>query len=197
MNKKIIFKLVSVLLCLVTLFTSVSVYAGANTQPDAINDTVTVKFLFAFFRSEPKISFANIKGLFFNGRDVKVLGYSGNYVYVKDVKTQNVGYIHKLLLDDKPLNIKQKFLNIYSGDYKEGSITVNYEKGGTLEWSISSDDVVEITKHNNNSLSVKGLRPGTVTLTVKCGNDKDKCEIFALTSGLTLKQQLLNLISKL
>lgn len=118
--------------------------------------------------------------MFFNGRDVKVLGYSGNYVYVKDVKTQNVGYIHKLLLDDKPLNIKQKFLNIYSGDYKEGSITVNYEKGGTLEWSISSDDVVEITKHNNNSLSVKGLRPGTVTLTVKCGNDKDKCEIFCI-----------------
>lgn len=162
------------------MFSGVSVYAGATAQPDAINDTITVKFSFAFFRSEPKISFTNIKGVFFNGKNVKVLGYSGNYVFVEDVKTQAVGYIHKMLLDDKPLNIKQNYINIYSGDYKEGSITVNYEKDGDLEWSVSSEGIVEISKHNKNSLSVKGIRPGTVTLTVRCGNDEDNCKIYCI-----------------
>lgn len=175
-----IIKAISALLCFAVLFSSSMVYAGANTQPDAKGDTITVNSLFAFFRSEPNLLFNTIKGIFWNDREVKVLGYSGSYVYVQDLKTNDKGYIHELLLKDKPLNIKQQYVDVFSGALREGILTINYDKDGMLEWSVSQSGIVEVTKHSNRSLSIKGINPGTVTLTVKCNGDKDTCDISCI-----------------
>ena len=133
-----------------------------------------------FFRSEPNLSFSTIKGIFWHDREVKVLGYSGSFVYVQDSKSKDEGYIHELLLNDKPLNIRQKYVNIYKGATKTGIVTINYDKNGMLEWSLSQSGIVEVTKYSDRSLSVKGLSPGTVKLTVECDGNKDTCDIACI-----------------
>ncbi len=180
MNKKCILKIISILLCFVILLGYPQICATAITQPNATGDTVTVNFLFAFFRSEPNLSISTIKGIFWHDRKVKVLGYSGSFVYVQDSKSKDEGYIHELLLNDKPLNIRQQYVNIYKGATKTGIVTINYDKDGMLEWSVSQSGIVEVTKYSNRSLSVKGLSPGTVTLTVKCNGNKDTCDIACI-----------------
>lgn len=180
MIKKNVFKIISVLLCFVILLGYPQICATATTQPNATGDTVRVNFLFAFFRSEPNFSFRTIKGIFFNDREVKVLGYSGSFVYVKDLKTKENGYIHEQLLNDKPLNVKQQYITVYKGALKEGVVTISYDKGGALEWTVSSSGIVEITEYDERSLSVKGISPGTVTLSVKCGGNKDICDISCI-----------------
>lgn len=111
---------------------------------------------------------------------MEVLGCSGSYVHVKDLETEDEGYIHSLLLNDKRLNITRKYADVYCGDSKKGLITVKYDKEESLEWSVSKKGIIEVTKHSNRSFSVKGLSPGVVTLTVKCGEDKDTCEISCI-----------------
>lgn len=180
MRKNSIFKWFAVLLCFAILFGSMPAYAVNNTQPDATGETVSVKFLFAFFRSEPNLSFNTIKGIFLNGREVEVLGYSGNYVHVQDLDSKSKGYIHYFLLNDKPLNIRQQHVNVYNGATKNGVVTINYDKDGVLEWSLSQSGIVSVTQHSYRSLTVTGISPGTVTLTVECGNDRDTCTITCL-----------------
>ncbi len=115
-------------------------------------------------------------------REVNILGYSGNYVYVEDIKTKEKGYIHNLLVNDKPLNIVKEYLHIYEGALKEGVIVIKYDKGEDVEWSLSKTGIVEIEEYNSNNkiLSVKGISAGTVTLTVKSGSDKDTCSICCI-----------------
>lgn len=184
MRKKLISKftvIISVLLCFSVVFTSATVYAN-DTQPDAINDTVHVNFIFAFFRSKPNLSFSNIKSIFWRERNVKVLGYSGSYVYVQDLKTEEKGYIHNLLLNDKRLNIVRQYTDVYKGDTREGILTVKYDGDGDLNWSLSEQGIVEITKYNYRSLSVKGLSTGTVKLTVECNGYSDTCDIACIVN---------------
>lgn len=180
MRKKNILKIISALLCFVILLGYSQICAIAVTQPNAIEDTVTVNFLFAFFRSEPNLSFGTIKGIFWHDREVKVLGYSGSFVYVQDTKSKDKGYIHELLLNDKPLNIKQQYVNVYKGATKENHIKISYDKDGVLEWSVSPTEIVEVTEYSDGSLSIKGLSSGTATLTVKCNGDKDTCDIACI-----------------
>lgn len=180
MNKKRILKIISVLLCFVILFGYSPIYATATTQPNATGDTVTIKFLFAFFRSDASLAVSTIKGIFLYGREVKVLGYSGSFVYVEDSDSKDKGYIHELLLNDKPLNIRQQYVNIYKGATKNDHIKINYDKDGAIEWSLSQSGIVKITKYNDRSLSVEGLSPGTVTLTVECDGNKDTCDIACI-----------------
>ncbi len=180
MRKKNILKIISALLCFIVLLGYPKIYATAITQPNATGDTVTVKFLFAFFRSDANLSFSTIKGIFLHGREVKVLGYSGSFVYVEDSDSKDKGYIHELLLNDKPLNIRQQYVNIYKGATKTGIVTINYDKNGMLEWSLSQSGIVEVTKYSDRSLSVKGLSPGTVKLTVECDGNKDTCDIACI-----------------
>ncbi len=168
------------MLCCAVLLSCSQICVTAVTQPDATGDTVKVNFLFAFFRSEPNMSFVTIKSIFLYGREVEVLGYSGSYVRVWDSDSKSEGYIHYLLLNDKPLNIRQQYVNVYNGATKSNAVTVNYDKYGELEWSASSSGIVEIIKNGKRSFSVKGISPGTVTLTVKCGNDKDTCSITCI-----------------
>ncbi|MBQ8576084.1 MAG: hypothetical protein IJ447_08585, partial [Clostridia bacterium] len=177
MTKRNIFKIISILLCFVILFGYPQICATAITQPNATGDTVTVNFLFAFFRSDSNLSFSTIKGIFLYGREVEVLGYSGSFVYVQDSDSKDKGYIHELLLNDKPMNIRQQYVNIYKGATKEDHIKINYDKDGALEWSLSQSGIVEITKYSDRSLSVEGISPGTVTLTVECDGNKDICDI--------------------
>ena len=180
MIKKNVFKIISVLLCFVVLLGYSQLCATAITQSNATGDTVNVNFLFAFFRSDSNLSFNTIKGIFWHGREVKVLGYSGSFVYVEDSDSKDKGYIHELLLNDKPLNIRQQYVNIYKGATKTGIVTINYDKNGMLEWSLSQSGIVEITEHSNRSFSVKGLSPGTVKLTVECDGNKDTCDIACI-----------------
>lgn len=180
MNKRNILKAVSVLLCFVLTIVSYAPYVNALSQPDAQGDTVSVVFLFAFFRSKPNLSLGSIKGILFQDREVKVLGYSGNFVYVIDVKTKQEGYIHYLMINDKPLNIVQEYANIYNGAYQSGSVRIKYDKEGILEWYVNKSGIVEVTKCTDRSLSIKGISPGTVTLTVKCGSDRDTCSISCI-----------------
>lgn len=182
MTKTNFLRLVSVFLICVIAFSITEVYATGDTQSDAIGDEVTVTFFFAFFRGEPNLSFTNIKNIFWKDRKVNVLGYSGSYVYVEDIETEDKGYIHNWLINDKRLNITQQYVDVYSGDSKNGVVTIKYDKDAALEWSVSKSGIVEVTKHSSRSLSIKGLSPGTVKLTVKCGDDKDTCDISAITN---------------
>ena len=166
-------KIISLIICFALVLSCIQIGAAARTLPDAKGETVKVKFLFAFFRSEPNLSFNTIKKIFWHGREVKVLDYSGDFVYVQDLESENEGYIHKMLLNDKPLNIRQLYVNVYKGTTKDGVVTINYDKSGALEWSVSPTGIVEVTEYSDCSLSVKGLSSGTVTLTVKCNGDKD------------------------
>ena len=90
MIKKNVFKTISVLLCFVVFLGYSQICATATTQPSATGDTVTVNFLFAFFRSEPNLSFSTIKEIFWYNREIKVLGYSENFVYVQDQDRKSV-----------------------------------------------------------------------------------------------------------
>lgn len=180
MTKTNFLRLVSVFLICVIAFSITEVYATGDTQSDAIGDEVTVTFFFAFFRGEPNLSFTNIKNIFWKDRKVNVLGYSGSYVYVEDIETEDKGYIHNWLINDKRLNITQQYVDVYSGDSKNGVVTIKYDKDAALEWSVSKSGIVEVTKHTSRSLSIKGLSPGTVKLTVKCGEDKDTCDISCI-----------------
>ena len=180
MNKKCILKIISVLLCFVILLGYPEICATATTQPNATGDTVTVNFIFVFFRSQPNLSLSTIKGIFWNGKEVKVLGYSGSFVHVQDINSKDEGYIHELLLNDKPLNIRQLYVNVYKGVKKDGVVTINYDKNGALEWSVNQSGIVEVTKCGDRSLSVEGLSPGTETLTVKCNGYKDTCDIACI-----------------
>lgn len=173
-------KIISLIICFALVISYIQIGATALTLPDAKGETVKVDFMFAFFRSEPNLSFSTIKKIFWHGRKVKVLDYSGDFVYVQDLESENEGYIHKMLLNDKPLNIRQQYINIYKGASKDGIVTINYEKDGVLNWSVSKNGIVEVTKYSDRSLSVKGISPGTVTLTVRCNGNKDTCDISCI-----------------
>ena len=180
MTKSKTLKIISAVMCFMVIFSCTQVCATEISQPNAKGDTVKVKFPIAFFRSEPNLSLNAIKGIYLYGKEVKVLGYSGQYVYVQDSKSKDNGYIHELLLNDKPLNIKQQYVDVYSGALREGILTINHDKDGALEWSVSKSGIVEITKYSDRSLSVKGISPGTVTLTVECNGYKDTCDIACI-----------------
>lgn len=152
------------------------VYAYDENKPDAIGDEVYVNVIFAFFRDGPSIS-SKIKDMFWYGRNIEVLDYFENYVYVRDIETKEKGYVHELLLNDKSLNIVQEYLDVYKGNTKEKAITVNTKPGKKIEWSLSKNGIVEITQYSEKELSVKGLSSGMVTLTVKCNGSKDTCVI--------------------
>lgn len=180
MRKSKTIKIISLIICFALVISYIQIGATALTLPDAKGETVKVDFMFAFFRSEPNLSFSTIKKIFWHGRKVKVLDYSGDFVYVQDLESENEGYIHKMLLNDKPLNIRQQYINIYKGASKEGIVTINYEKDGVLNWSVSKNGIVEVAKYSDRSLSVKGISPGTVTLTVRCDGNKDTCDISCI-----------------
>ena len=180
MRKSKTIKIISLIICFALVISYIQIGATALTLPDAKGETVKVDFMFAFFRSEPNLSFSTIKKIFWHGRKVIVLDYSGDFVYVQDLESENEGYIHKMLLNDKPLNIRQQYINIYKGASKEGIVTINYEKDGVLNWSVSKNGIVEVTKYSDRSLSVKGISPGTVTLTVRCDGNKDTCDISCI-----------------
>jgi len=169
-------KIVSLILCVSIISCNSIVYAANTSKPDSIGDEVYISFLFAFFRDEPSIS-SKIKNVFWYKRNVKVLDYSGNYIYVRDVETKEKGYIHELLLNDKSLNIVQEYLDVYKGNTKEKAITVNTKPGKNFDWSLSKNGIVEITQYSEKELSVKGLSSGMVTLTIKCDGEKDTCII--------------------
>ena len=169
-------KIVSLLLCVSIISCGSVVYAADTSKPDAVGDEVHINFLFAFFREEPSIS-SKIKSVFWYKRNVKVLDYSGNYVYVRDIETNEKGFIHELLINDKAINIVQEYLDVYNGKTKEKAITVNIKPNSNLEWSLSKNGIVEVTKHSEKELTVTGLSSGMVTLTVKSGGDKDTCII--------------------
>ena len=176
MKKQLLSKAVSFVLCIAVLFGTASVGAAAVNVTDAIGDTTTLKIPFAFFRSEPNFSVSTIKGILSRTDELNVLGYDGSFVRV-ELSNNNQGYVHKLIIKDKRLNIKKQYTHIYSGVLKEDYVQFKFDLNDTVTWSLDKKDIVEVTKYNDRSFSVKGLSPGVVKLTVKSGDFKDTCEI--------------------
>lgn len=159
MKKHTLSKVISFVLCIAVLFGTVSVGAAAVNMPDAIGDTAKLKIPFAFFRSEPNLSFSTIKGVLLWTEEVEVLGYSGSFVYVQK-NGENKGYIHKWLLNDKRLNVTQQYVHVWNGDVKVNCVEFKSDLDDTVKWSLDKKDIVEVTKYNNRSFSVKGLSRG-------------------------------------
>lgn len=171
---------ISVLLCLTIVFGSVSVCAAGDAQPEAANDKVSVNFIFVNFRSEPNFSFSSIKKIFFYGRKVKVLRYEGYFTYVQDVQTEEKGYIFSVFLDDDEegkLSVTPEDFSAYEGRTRNSLIKINYNGNRTVRWSIDKSGIVEITEGDDGNLNVKGISPGTVTLTITAGFESETCTV--------------------
>ncbi len=179
MKKHPLSKVISFVLCFAVLIGTVSVGAAAANMPDAIGDTTKLKFPFAFFRSEPNLSVSTIKGVLLWTDELTVLGYAGSFVRV-ELSKNNEGYVHRLTIKDKRLNIKKQYANIYSGVLKDDYVQFKFDLDDTVTWSLDKKGIVEVTKYNNRSFSVKGLSPGVVKLTVKTKDFKDTCEIACI-----------------
>lgn len=179
MKKHPLSKVISFVLCFAVLIGTVSVGAAAANMPDAIGDTTKLKFPFAFFRSEPNLSVSTIKGVLLWTDELTVLGYAGSFVRV-ELSKNNEGYVHRLIIKDKRLNIKKQYANIYSGVLKDDYVQFKFDLDDTVTWSLDKKGIVEVTKYNNRSFSVKGLSPGVVKLTVKTKDFKDTCEIACI-----------------
>lgn len=176
MCKKVITLSICVLLSFSVIISAIP-SSAYSAQATSNGNPAKVSFWFAFFRSEPNLSFGNIQAIYLNGREVTVLGYEGGYAFVQDNKTNNKGYIHKFLLNDKTLDIAKEYDYVYVDMEKEGSIKVNYAGEGKLVWELSKSGIADITQYDDRSFSVTGLSPGTVKLTVKCNGNKDSCII--------------------
>lgn len=76
------------------------------------------------------------------------MGYAGSFVRVA-LSEDNEGYVHKLLLKDKRLNIKKQYVNIYKGVLKDDYVQFKYDLDDTVTWSLDKEGIVEVTKYNS------------------------------------------------
>lgn len=181
MRKKNTLKLsafISVLLCFSVVFSSVSVYAAGDTQPDAIGEDATVWFLFVNFRTGASGS-SSVQSVFLIGKKVKVVGYEGSYTEVYDYKSEKYGYIFSFfLIDGAPtLKIRQDYVCVYEEETKSGVIKIDYNGDKELSWYFDKNGIAQATKSSEKSLDIRGVSPGTVILTVTDGSKRDTCYI--------------------
>ncbi len=156
-----------------------SLFPSAPTQPAVSVGEAEVWFLFVNFRSEPKLSSENIIAQFWVGREVRIKSIDGLWARVEDTETKEEGYIFKLFLrgPSTPINITIEYDHIYTGQTKEGRITVSYSGEQTITWSLSKEGIISFDKSD---LSFTGISPGTVTLTAKAGTKKDSITITCI-----------------
>ncbi len=187
MKKKAITQLTAftaVFLCFALVFGSTSVFAANNSNPDAIDNKTSVIFPFVFFRSQPDLAFSSIKKIFFYGKKVKVLGYSGNFTYVEDISGKEKGYIFRMFIEDDEegeLKTAKSVYCVYEGKKRTSHIKIDYNGSKNISWELSKPGIVEVTKESDGNLSIKGLSPGSVTLTIKAGLlGRKECTLFCI-----------------
>lgn len=176
-KKRFVLCVTAIFLCLSVAFSGISVFAVNNSEPNAVDDKVAVSFPFVFFRSQPDFSFSSIKKVFWYGKKVKVLKYYKHFTYVEVVATKEKGYIFSSFLDDDEegdLKISESYFNVYEDQKRTSLIKVDYNGNKNVTWQLNKTGIVEVTEERDGSLSVKGLSPGTVTLTIKAGAFEEK-----------------------
>lgn len=160
---------------LLTGFTAF-LFQNGDTQTQSKGSTLEVKppFIVAPLHSEASV-FSSIVSWVFVYTNVTVEGYDGNYIKVKVNKTEESGYIHKILLTpDKSYLIKQ-FDNIYVGKSKK--ILKDYNNPEDFIWSVSQEGIISINKQTG---EIKGLKPGTVIVTAKYDGKTSECIVSSI-----------------
>lgn len=153
-----------------------SLFSNGDTQIQSKGSTLEVRppFIIAPLRSNANI-FSSIVSWVFVYTNVTVEGYDGNYIKVKVNKTDERGYIHKILLTTDKSYLVQQFSNVYVGKSKQ--ILKDYNNPEDFSWSVSQEGIISLNKQTG---EIKGLKPGTVTVTAKYNGKTDKCIISSI-----------------
>lgn len=150
---------------------------GSRAEPQASN-TAKVKspFLIALVRKNPKF-FAGVKSVLFNGTDVKIKGFSGNYCLVE---ANNVsGYVFKGWLDgiyDFKIELSKEFDHVYAGGHNKGRLYVKGYDNSQVTWSFSPTGYVKMGDDGK----LYGIKPGTVKATATVGFKSEECYVHCV-----------------
>ena len=160
---------------LLTNFIS-SMFLNEKTQIQSKGSTLEVRppFIIAPLHSEASI-FSSIVSWVFVYTNVTVEGYDGNYIKVKVNKTDERGYIHKILLTTDKSYLVQQYSNVYVGKSKK--ILKDYNNPEDFTWSVSQDGIISLNKQTG---EIKGLNPGTVIITAKYDGKTNKCIVSSI-----------------
>lgn len=173
-NKKLLSKVISLVICAVVLLGSVTTAYG-NTDVDSKNDDQPkVSFLFAFLRDKPNIFSGEILDFLTYGTEVNVLGYSGAYIYIEDVKTEKRGYVFYWFIDDK-FKFNREYDHIYVGQTNSGRLKI--KNGADVEWTANPSGHISIDPKTK---VITGIKPGTVTVTAKGGMRNVSCTVTCI-----------------
>ena len=197
-QKRTISGTVSLVLCVLTLFGSVTQAYGSTavdinsykvyteninslspegkTQIQSIGSIIEVRPPFIIAPVHSKASFfSSIVSWVFVYTNVTVEGYDGNYVKVRVDKTGETGYIHNILLTEDEGLLVQKFSNVYVGRSKK--ILKDYNNPEDFRWSVSQEGIISLNKQTG---EIKGLSPGTVVVTAKYNGQTNKCVVSSI-----------------
>lgn len=199
--RRVISTIISIVLCALVLLGSVTTAYGNNevnndshtvhndnisfrnslssnrkTQIQSKGSTLEVRppFIIAPLHSEASI-FSSIVSWVFVYTNVTVEGYDGNYIKVKVNKTDERGYIHKVLLTNDKSYLIQQFSNVYVGKSKK--IIKDYNNPEDFSWSVSQEGIISLNKQTG---EIKGLKPGTVIVTAKHNGKTDRCIVSSI-----------------
>ncbi len=162
------------MLCILVLLGSVTTAYG-NTEADSkSNDQPKVSFLFAFLRDKPNIFSGEILDFLIYGTEVNVLGYSGTYIYVEDVKTEKRGYVFYWFMDDN-FEFNREYDHIYVGQTNSGRLKI--KNGADVEWTTKPSGYISIDPKTK---IITGIKPGTVTVTAKGGMSNVSCTVTCI-----------------
>ncbi len=112
------------------------------------------------------------------------MGYSGNFTYVEDISGKEKGYIFRMFIEDDEegeLKTAKSVYCVYEGKKRTSHIEIDYNGSKSISWELSEPGIVEVTKESDGNLSIKGLSPGSVTLTIKAGLlGRKECTLFCI-----------------
>ncbi len=153
-----------------------SVFLNEKTLIQSKGSTLEVRppFIIAPLHSEANI-FSSIVSWVFVYTNVTVEGYDGNYIKVKVNKTDERGYIHKILLTTDKSYLVQQYSNVYVGKSKK--ILKDYNNPEDFSWFVSQEGVIHLNKQTG---EIKGLKPGTVTVTAEYNGKTNKCVVSSI-----------------
>lgn len=108
---------------------------------------------------------SEIKQIFWFGHKVKIISYSGSFAYVKDVNTEDKGYIHTLLLKDTSgkLSVNRSYDHVYVGATNLNNTTgfprmqATYDGSGEIRYSTDNPDIIYVDQDTG---LITGKKPG-------------------------------------
>ena len=165
------------------------------TTTDGKKYILTVKVIDGVALSEKKLSLPlksskKLTVKFLDGRTVTWSSSNTNIATVKNGKVTAVKvgtcYIYAKIQNGKKLSCKvtvidpaelsQTALDLTAPD--SSKLTLTGRQNRNVTWSTSNSDVVKITKTDNNSATIQGIKAGTASITAKIDNGKTlKCKV--------------------